>query len=150
MGCVLPGAHHTADPRRTLRTTGERLGRQVAGAHQRVTDRDQFIRRQTLGEIEPGLRPGRRSQAVVHDDVPRGEPARVDDELGTLREHPARRHGDVGADRHVDGRPEECCRSAVAVSGVRGEQAGQQCEAFSLVDGVVEAHDEVMSQPDES
>jgi hypothetical protein len=38
----------------------------------------------------------------------------------------------------------------VAVSGVRGEQAGQQCEAFSLVDGVVEAHDEVMSQPDES
>ena len=80
----------------------------------------------------------------------RGEPARVDDEHGTLREHPARRHGDMGADRHVDGRPEECYRSAVAVSGVRGEQAGQQCEAFSLVDGVVEAHGEVMSQPDES
>jgi hypothetical protein len=48
------------------------------------------------------------------------------------------------------GVPRECCRSAVAVSGVRGEQAGQQCEALSLVDGVVEIHDDVMSQPDGS
>ena len=147
---MLPGAHHTADPRRTLQTTGERLCRQVAGAHQRVTDRDQFVRRQALGEIEPGLRSGRRSQAAVHDDVLLGEPARVDDELGTLGEHPARGHRDVGADRHVDVRPEERCRSAVAVSGVPREQAGQECEAFPLVDGDVQTHDEVVGQPDES
>jgi hypothetical protein len=108
------------------------------------------VRRQALGEIEPGLRSGRRSQAVVHDDVLLGEPARVDDELGTLREHPARGHGDVGADRHADVRPEERCRSAVAVSSVRGKQVGQQCEAVSLLYGVVQTHDEVVGQPDES
>ncbi len=148
-GCALPGAHHTADPRRTIQTTRERLGRQVTAAHQRVADRDQLVRWQPLGEVEPGLRSGRRPQTVVHDDVLLGEPAGVDDELGALREHSTRGHGDVGAERHVDVRPEERSRGAVTVGRVRREEAGQQRQTFSSVDGIVQRDDEVVGRSDE-
>jgi hypothetical protein len=85
---------------------------------------------------------------VLHD-VGRSEPTRVDEELGPLGQHAARRQGDVGAGRRVDVRPEQMRGGEVAVGGVRRQHGGEQLQAFGRVDGVLEPDDQVMGEPHE-
>jgi hypothetical protein len=122
----------------------------MAGAHERVPDRDQFLRSEGRREVEVRLRAGCHPQPSVGGDVTRFEQPAVDDELGALRQRPARSRHDVRLGGCVHSSAEQRRGSGVAECRVRREEHGEEPQPVDAVHRVVQAHDEVVGRTHET